>query len=60
MNNVDWDNWDDWDVEPQNHSPKQQLSDQVSRISYKDGDLFSSNESLLHCVSADMRMGRGM
>ena len=29
-------------------------------IRYKDGDLFDSNDSLAHCVSSDLRMGRGI
>ena len=32
----------------------------TSCVVYKDGDLFDSQNSLMHCVSADMRMGRGI
>ena len=32
----------------------------ASCIRYKDGDLLNSNDSLIHCVSSDMRMGRGI
>ena len=57
MNDDTWDDWVDWDDEPSNCLP---LSRIPSRISYKDGDLFESTDSLMHCVSADMRMGRGV
>ena len=32
----------------------------TSHVEYKDGDLFNSCDSLMHCVSADFRMGRGI